>query len=339
MPADRLVPSRNLEEPCARCHHTAGQHHVRSVRTWEYCLARDCLCPGWCSTIECATCDYGTPRWAGYSQCLACLDYHVKPCDYVYKSVVGFDAEAAIAAIRQHRSEWEVTHPGWHLELDQQRIFPETVAPSKYVDRQTTLGRKLFGSRFRVIRAHRSPRVLSPQERWHNIGQHLAGALFSLPCGMTGILTGIDAADRIVETLQSDNPLHVSGGDRIDTPIVYAKDDPHEEESPGVYRSPLDWKSYSVSIPLMGGNPGTMGQYIDEELRRVNQQLQDDLVADMFADGWEGIQLGEERYDATCDHCGGFWDGMFTSQDEADQWLVQHRAVCLSHVPPSLAGE
>lgn len=98
----------------------------------------------------------------------------------------------------------------------------------------------------------------------------------------------------------------------------------------------LDWKTYSVSIPLMGGNPGTIAELVDEELLRHNQQMQSNLAAEMFADGWEGIQLGEERFDTTCDHCGGFWDQLFASQEEADQWLVQHWAVCLTQRPPSL---
>lgn len=148
---DRLVPTRPLEQPCARCRHTAGQHYVRSVRTWEYCLASDCSCPGWCSTIECATCDYGTPRWAGYSQCLACLDYKVLPSTYAVKYCVGFDTETAIAEIRRWRGEWEVTHYGFELMLDRQHIFPESVSPSKYSDRGTTLGRKRYYARFVVV--------------------------------------------------------------------------------------------------------------------------------------------------------------------------------------------
>lgn len=335
---DRLVPTRNLEESCARCLHTANQHHVRSVRTWEYCLASDCCCPGWCSTIDCATCDYGTPRWAGYSQCLACLDYHVKPCDYVYKSVVGFDAEAAIAAIRQHRLEWEATHPGWHLDLDQQRIFPETVAPSKYADRHTTLGRKLYGSRFRVVRAYPSSRVLSAQQaRWAQQTGRLVDAMMTMPA-IYGLLTGITATDGALESMCSDTPSRFSGDEGIETPFVMAHDDPREQVVSGMYKTPLDWKSYGVSIPLMGSDPSTIAKYVEEELLRHNQQTQDDLTADIFADGWEGIELGEERYDVTCDHCGGFWDQLFASQEEADQWLVQHRAACLTQAPPLLVG-
>ena len=188
MPAsDLLVPTRQLSEVCARCHHTAGQHHLGAVRSWEYCLATDCLCPGWCSTVECATCDYGTPRWAGYAQCLACLDYRVKPCDYVYKSVVGFDTESAIAEIRRHRLEWEVKHPGWHLDLDQQRLFPETVAPSKYADRQTTLGRKLYGARFKVVRAYQRQRKL--------LGDVLFPWQHLVPYGNTGYDIIVDDCD------------------------------------------------------------------------------------------------------------------------------------------------
>ena len=157
--SDMLVPTRQLSETCARCRHTAGQHHLGAVRSWEYCLATDCLCPGWCSTVECATCDYGTPRWAGYAQCLACLDYRVLPSDYVYKSIVGFDSEAAIAEIRKWRAEWEWKHYGFELTLDRQHLFPESTAPSKYADRHTTLGRKLYYSRWVV--QHRRKRMPS----------------------------------------------------------------------------------------------------------------------------------------------------------------------------------
>ena len=157
--SDMLVPTRQLTETCARCHHTAGQHRLGAVRSWEYCQAPDCLCPGWCSTLECATCDHGTPRWAGYAQCLACLDYRVLPSDYVYKSIVGFDSEAAIAEIRKWRAEWEWKHYGFELTLDRQHLFPESTAPSKYADRHTTLGRKLYYSRWVV--QHRRKRMPS----------------------------------------------------------------------------------------------------------------------------------------------------------------------------------
>ena len=161
MPAsDLLVPTRQPSQTCARCLHTAVQHHLGAVRSWEYCLATDCLCPGWCSTVECATCDYGTPRWAGYAQCLACLDYCVKPSDYVVKAVVGFDTEAARVAIQGHRQEWEVKHPGWHLDLDRQRSWPESAAPSRHSDRHTTFGRKKYNARFRVVRARPRQRKL-----------------------------------------------------------------------------------------------------------------------------------------------------------------------------------
>lgn len=204
---DRLVPTRQLTEPCARCHHTAGQHHVGAVRSWEYCEAQACLCPGWCSTIECATCDYGTPRWAGYSQCLACLDYHVKPCDYVVKSVISFDTEAAIAEIRRHRREWEVKHPGWHLDLDQQRSFPESVAPSKYTDRQTTLGRKLFGSRFRVVRAH--PKRKSAMDLQKQLER-----IFLPSPAFRAIIDGVLAPKNTLLELLGSGGIVCSGGER-----------------------------------------------------------------------------------------------------------------------------
>ena len=169
MPAsDLLVPTRQLTETCARCRHTAGQHHLGAVRSWEYCLATDCLCPGWCSSVECATCDYGTPRWAGYAQCLACLDYRVKPSDYVIKYLVGFDSEAARVTIQNHRAEWESKHPGWYLELDRQRLWPDNAHVSKYVDRDTPLQRKLYYARW-VVRRKRPkmlPLMMSSSTQW-----------------------------------------------------------------------------------------------------------------------------------------------------------------------------
>mgnify|MGYP001589970762 CR=1 FL=1 len=293
--ADLLIPTRKLEEPCARCCHTAGQHHLGSVRSWEYCLAQDCLCPGWCSTLECATCDHGTPRWAGYAQCLACLDYRVLPSDYVYKHIIGFDAMAAGEAIRLFRGEWETKHPGFQLVLDRQRSFPDTVAPSKYSDRHTTLGRKMFYSRWRVARAH---------------------------------------PKRYLRRLEVGN---CEVGREI--PFVFAKDDPRDELSPGIYRTPLDWKSYSVPIPVEGKLSEEVLKALEVSQQRMIEHLRESLSADIFADGWEGVRLGEERFDATCDHCGGFWDGLFPSQESADQWFVQHRAVCLGVPPPPLVGE
>ena len=127
-----------------------------------------------------------------------------------------------------------------------------------------------------------------PQERWRHIAHVLAPCFFTRP-GLTGVLTDIASPD--------------------ETPIVYAKDDPREEISPGIYRIPLELETYRVSMPVI------------------------------FPDSWEGVRRGEEHFDARCDHCGGFWDGLFPSQESADQWFVQHRAVCLGVPPPPLVGE
>ena len=326
MPAtnDLLVPTRKLEESCARCHHTAGQHHHGAVRSWEYCLSPGCRCPGWCSTVECATCDHGTPRWAGYAQCLACLDYRVKPSDYVYRPVVGFDAETARVAIQGYRQEWEVKHPGWRLELDRQRLWPESAVPSKYSDRHTTLGRKKYDARFRVVRAH-------PRRR--SVSQISRRAL-----SYADLRDTFDTHARMATYLAGKGPYHISGGRSIETPIVFAKHDPREEMSPGVYSTPLDWKSYSVSIPIEGKLSEEVLKAFEESQKREIEHLRNLLTADIFTDGCEVVRLGEERFDATCDHCGGFWDGLFPSQEAADQWLVQHRAVCLPLPPPPLIG-
>lgn len=174
---DRIISTRQRDEPCVRCHHTAGQHHLGQVRSWEYCLASECLCPGWCSTLDCATCDHGTSRWAGYSQCLACLYYWVKPSDYVVKAVIGFDADAARVSIQAHRQEWEVKHPGWHLELDRQRIWPESAARSRHADRHTTLARKKYDARFRVVRAYPRLRTVSSTSSVVSVTMRIASLL------------------------------------------------------------------------------------------------------------------------------------------------------------------
>ena len=317
-PTDRLIATRQLQEPCARCHHTAGRHHLGQVRSWEYCLAPDCLCPGWCSTLDCATCDYGTPRWAGYSQCLGCLDYRVKPCDYVYKSIVGFDTDAARVAIQAHRQEWEVKHPGWHLDLDRQRLWPESAAPSRHADRQTVLGRKKYESRFRVVRAH--PRRRSVDQIARRVLAYV------------NLQDRFDTQARILTHLIGGGPTRISGGRGIETPIIFAKDDSREEIAPGIYRTPLDWKSYTVSVPVAESGREEFAKIIAQQ----EQSLRENLAADLFADGWAGIQHGEERFDAICAHCGGLWEGLFPSEEEADRWLMQHRIMCLTLTPPPL---
>ena len=104
--------------------------------------------------IYCATCAHHSPRWAKFPQCAGCLYDKVLPSEYAIKYLVGFDAEAATAALRWWRGEWEEKHPGFQLVGDRERLFPEESAPSKHADRQTTLGRKLFYSRWKIVRAH-----------------------------------------------------------------------------------------------------------------------------------------------------------------------------------------
>ena len=99
-----------------------------------------------------------------------------------------------------------------------------------------------------------------------------------------------------------------------------------------------DWKTYSVPLAFLV--PPALSPDIQEaihaELIRAEEQMEANLCADLFVDGAMGISPGEECFDATCDHCGGYWDRLFATQEEADEWLAQHRALCLGTVPPSL---
>ena len=97
-----------------------------------------------------------------------------------------------------------------------------------------------------------------------------------------------------------------------------------------------DWKTYAVSIPITGMSLETVLKNLEEEYRRSEERLREELTADIFADGAMGISLGEECFDAQCDHCGGYWDRLFATQEEADEWLAQHQGRCLELVPPSL---
>ena len=189
---DRVVSARIDTIPCLRCGDGFHGHAIGRVASCEYCRVVGCACPAYTTSLECATCDHGSPRWAGYSQCLSCLDARVKPCDYVPRRVIAFDAEAAIAEIRGFRLEWEVKHHGWQLDLDRQRLFPESAAPSKHADRHTSLGRKLFYARFRVVRAHPKLWRSLPQESLGYPAQILAPCFF-MSSGMRGVLIDITA--------------------------------------------------------------------------------------------------------------------------------------------------
>ena len=92
------------------------------------------------------------------------------------------------------------------------------------------------------------------------------------------------------------------------------------------------------SCPFTRQRPDALFTYLETAWQRYEERLRDALTADIYADGL-GLRSTEERYDVTCDHCSGLWDGLFTTQEEADQWMVQHRAVCLTLPRPSFLGK
>ena len=99
-----------------------------------------------------------------------------------------------------------------------------------------------------------------------------------------------------------------------------------------------DWRTYSVAIEIPRQEEmmsAHMQALVDAEMQGCDEALRHSITVDMFADGYLGMSLGEECFDASCDHCCGFWDSLFASQEEADQWLMQHRAVCLQITPPT----
>ena len=115
-----------------------------------------------------------------------------------------------------------------------------------------------------------------------------------------------------------------------------------DDFTPSIYYAPLDWKMSSVPVffsRLVDSRTQGILETIARDWQRREQMLRDDLAQNIFADGLKnGVSQAEERYGAACDHCGGFWDSLFSSQGAADQWFVQHRAVCLTLPPPSLVG-
>ena len=107
--------------------------------------------PVWCESCEGAVV---SPVWPGHDQCAGCLRAGVKPYDYVPAIWTHYDLATCHALVRQKVAAWEQGHPGWQLAVDQQRVTEDSTAPSKYVDRDTTIGRKQVRARFRVVRAH-----------------------------------------------------------------------------------------------------------------------------------------------------------------------------------------
>ena len=111
-------------------------------------------------SLWCATCDQRSPRWPGFAQCFGCLYDRVLPCEVVPKYVVGFDADAAAAEFRWARGVWEEKHPGFRLVPDCEYLWPESAAPSRHADRETSLGRKRYYCRWLVVRNVLKKRII-----------------------------------------------------------------------------------------------------------------------------------------------------------------------------------
>jgi hypothetical protein len=104
-------------------------------------------------TLRCVQCDQFA-KWPGHDECHGCLNALPKPADTVELRSVHWDMAALHAIIRRKVAVWEQRHPGWQLVPDMQRYWEESTHPSKYVDRDTTIGRKRAITRFRVERRH-----------------------------------------------------------------------------------------------------------------------------------------------------------------------------------------
>jgi hypothetical protein len=124
-------------------------------------------CAHHCVRVEeslwCSTCDL-SPRWPDQEQCDGCLRAGVPPSDTVPMFAVHWDLAVAMASLRRRVVYWEEKHPRWVLVPDYQRIWEESAPPSKYADRETTMGRKLVQARWRVERRH--PRGLRSWLPW-----------------------------------------------------------------------------------------------------------------------------------------------------------------------------
>jgi hypothetical protein len=93
-------------------------------------------------------------KWPGHDECLGCLNAPGKPAETVTLRTVHWDTAVLHASIRRKVAVWEQRHPGWELVSDMQRYWEDSTQPSKYVDRETSIGRKLAWTRFRVERKH-----------------------------------------------------------------------------------------------------------------------------------------------------------------------------------------
>ena len=101
----------------------------------------------------CVQCDEFL-KWPGHDECIGCLSQGGRPAETVTFRSVHYDTAVLHAVIRRKRAQWEQRHPGWELVPDFARYWEDSTHPSKYVDRETTIGRKLAWTRFRVERRH-----------------------------------------------------------------------------------------------------------------------------------------------------------------------------------------
>lgn len=104
-------------------------------------------------TPWCGQCGQGL-KWSQHDECLGCLTAGGKPAETVNLRTVHWDMAVLQAVIRRKVAVWEQRHPGWELVVDMQRSWEDSTHPSKHVDRETTIGRKLAWTRFRVERKH-----------------------------------------------------------------------------------------------------------------------------------------------------------------------------------------
>ena len=106
-------------------------------------------------------------KWPGRDECLGCLTGGGRPAETVSLRTVHWDTAVLHAVIRRKVAVWEQRHPGWELAPDMQRYWEDSTHPSKYVHRDTAIGRKLAWTRFRVERTHprgRRPLRLTQRE-------------------------------------------------------------------------------------------------------------------------------------------------------------------------------
>jgi hypothetical protein len=102
----------------------------------------------WC--VQCAN----FLKWPYHDECIGCLTGGGRPAETVSLRTVHWDVAVLHAVIRRKVAVWEQRHPGWELQIDMQRYWEDSTHPSRYVDRETGIGRKMAWTRFRVERTH-----------------------------------------------------------------------------------------------------------------------------------------------------------------------------------------